>query len=622
MTSESEIPNTKISSAVVAQTIGYFFREVKKAPLLNLTAFLIGIVAIFAHSYGVSWVIAIITDKVTKLSDFNGDILTYFLPSFLWLAGLLIVSAIAWRISILAIWEAEIRGYKNLQRLCFRHITSQSMTFHSNKFAGSLVSATNKMCSSYMVFMDLCCFDILSIFISFFAVGFILGPKFPLLAVCILAVSLLFYTVVIFSFKKQQTHFDLSAKAGNMMSGRLSDTFTNIFSVKSFSNERYENKAYKNSADAWGKRENKVMWSVELAELRYSLLASLLLVSVLASIVIGRIYWDISVETIVLAITYALIVSELLWRSTWLLRSLVRVFGDCQAMVEILNEPITVQDKPNAKDLQITNAKIEFTNVRFSYKQEKTTAKNTLESSNSQNTVDYEVKSKKQLFNNFNLTILPGQSVGLVGHSGGGKTTLTKLLLRFCDVDAGKICIDGQNINDITQNSLHKAISYVQQEPELFHRSIRENISYGKLDASDDDIKFAAKKANALDFINAMPQGLDTLTGERGVKLSGGQKQRIALARAILKNAPILIFDEATSALDTESERLIQKSISHMLKNRTSIVIAHRLSTVMMLDRILVIEDGMIVQDGKHEDLISVKGVYQSLWQQQTGHFV
>jgi len=220
------------------------------------------------------------------------------------------------------------------------------------------------------------------------------------------------------------------------------------------------------------------------------------------------------------------------------------------------------------------------------------------------------------------LQIKPGERIGLVGVSGSGKTTLTKLLLRFADVEKGEITIDGQNIKKVTQESLRKNIAYVPQETSLFHRSIAENIAYGKPDASQAEIEHAAKLANADEFIKDLPNGYETLVGERGVKLSGGQRQRIAIARAILKDAPILVLDEATSALDSESEALIQGALKELIKDRTSIVIAHRLSTVMNLDKIIVLKDGKIAEAGSHTELLKKGGAYARLWSRQSGAFL
>jgi ATP-binding cassette subfamily B protein len=226
------------------------------------------------------------------------------------------------------------------------------------------------------------------------------------------------------------------------------------------------------------------------------------------------------------------------------------------------------------------------------------------------------------LFHKTNLVIAPGEKIGLVGHSGSGKTSLTKLLLRFHDLDDGEILIDGQNIAHITQDDLRRSIAYVPQEPVLFHRTIRENIAYGRPDASDTEVHAAARKANAHEFIEKLPAGYDTLVGERGVKLSGGQRQRIVIARAVLKDAPILILDEATSALDSESEVLIQSALWELMKGRTAIVIAHRLSTIQKMDRIVVLQDGAIIEQGSHAELVKQSGTYAGLWAHQSGGFI
>jgi ATP-binding cassette subfamily B protein len=293
------------------------------------------------------------------------------------------------------------------------------------------------------------------------------------------------------------------------------------------------------------------------------------------------------------------IVNQLFQFSNNSLRNYNRSFGDSADMVKILLEDPEVQDAENPEPSRMDKGDIVFKGVTFTH-----------------NGAD------DALFNELNLHISAGEKVGLIGHSGSGKSTFTRILLRFSDIDGGEILIDGQNIASVTQDDLREAIAYVPQEPLLFHRSIHDNIAYGKQGASREAVVQAAREANADEFIRNLPQGYGTLVGERGVKLSGGQRQRVAIARAILKDAPILMLDEATSALDSESEKLIQAALWQLMQGRTAIAIAHRLSTVQRMDRIIVMDDGNIVEQGTHAELIKKKGIYAKLWAHQSGGFI
>ena len=330
-----------------------------------------------------------------------------------------------------------------------------------------------------------------------------------------------------------------------------------------------------------------------------------LLLSVITQLsAVGALAWllinqMVDVGTAVFTIAYLQRISSQLFDLGEMLNGYDKYFLQAGPLTEIIMQDEIVKDQPAAKRLRITDGAITFTDMTYRYPGTESAALKSL-----------------------NLTLEGGKKVGLVGKSGAGKTTLTRLLLRFDDTSTGLIEIDGQDISSVTQESLRKSIAYVPQEPLLFHRSLRENIAYGKINATENEIREAARKAHALEFIEKLPEGFDTIVGERGVKLSGGQRQRIAIARAILKDAPILILDEATSALDSESEKLIQDALEQLMKNRTSIVIAHRLSTIAKLDRIIVIDQGEVAEDGAHAVLLENNKTYAKLWSHQSGGFI
>ncbi|MBQ9316893.1 MAG: ATP-binding cassette domain-containing protein, partial [Atopobiaceae bacterium] len=315
----------------------------------------------------------------------------------------------------------------------------------------------------------------------------------------------------------------------------------------------------------------------------------------------GNAWYGISAGTLVMMFTYTYNLSMRFNYINSMMQRMNRAVGEAAEMTRILDEPRLVEDAPGAPELQVTEGAVDFEGIRFRYD---------------------DAAEGDYVFDGLMLHVPAGQRVGLVGRSGSGKTTLTKLLLRLSDVQEGRVLVDGQDVSACAQQSLRRQVAYVPQEALLFHRSIRENIAYGRPGATDEQIRAAAAQANALEFVDRLPTGLDTMVGERGVKLSGGQRQRVAIARAILADCPILVLDEATSALDSESEALVQGALENLMRGRTSIVVAHRLSTVAALDRIVVLEEGAIVEDGTHAELSRAGGTYESLWDRQTGAFL
>jgi ATP-binding cassette subfamily B protein len=383
------------------------------------------------------------------------------------------------------------------------------------------------------------------------------------------------------------------------LNGLVADAVTNSVTVKTFGKEPYEiNELHKKNKRFEHLYIKDIGFVVMEGSIRVAIMAIVQIIAIAISaylVINGR----MNIATAVFILTYLQRISSQIFTLGDIINGYDRALLEAAPMSDILANPTTVNDSPNAQNVDLPHPDIHLDNVSYKYED-----------------------ADDAVLHNINLMIKAGEKIGVVGHSGSGKSTLTHLLLRFSDVTGGAIKIGGHDIRDITQDSLRNHIAYVPQEPALFHRSIRDNIAYGQLSASDQDVELAAKQANALDFINKLPNGINTLVGERGVKLSGGQRQRIAIARAILKDSPILILDEATSALDSESESLIQSALAKLMKNRTTIVIAHRLSTIAKLDRIIVLDNGKISEQGTHQELIALKGTYAKLWNHQSGGFI
>lgn len=547
----------------------------------------------------------ITAQAVNKLVEvYNAGVTDYWPIFWPYLALFLLAGATGQSIllpTLRTLARLQTRVRRDLANRVYNHLLAHSLSFHANSFSGSLIAQATRFASGHTAVMDIAVLQGVSLFVrSAIAIG-IIAFFSPLIAGAIFAWTLIFTWINIYLTRRRMPLSRRAAQADSTVTAHLADSVSNIGAIKAFAGEKAEAQGFYGKTDSWAERKF-TSWSRGISHGTVTAIMMILLqFGILALSVHAVMTNQIQLGTLLLIQVYITMLMSALWNLTNLMRGLEQALSDAAEMTEVLDTPIEVKDPEQPEIPQINDGAIQFQDMTFTHN---------------------DAKAGETLFRHFNLNVKGGEKIGLVGHSGSGKTTLTKLLLRFHDIDGGEIAIDGQDISHITQSDLRRHIAYVPQEPLLFHRSLRENIAYGKPDASDKEIENAAKQAHAIEFIEKLPEGLDTIVGERGVKLSGGQRQRIAIARAILKDAPILVLDEATSALDSESEKLIQDALKKLMKNRTAIVIAHRLSTIQNLDRIIVLADGEIVEQGTHTQLLRKNGTYAELWKHQSGGFL
>ncbi len=541
--------------------------------------------------YGTSEIIGELSSGDFEISNYVGILLLTIVPAAV--NNLAVIRAIDW-----LDWSLDAKGGEYLSQLAFNAVINQSMTFHSNRFSGSLTSAANKLPNAFISLKSNFVWDIYPLILTvLYSIGVTAVVCLPFAGI-LLTYATIYMTVAIVTYYKTRHVDEGLANAENKQTGQLADAITNEMSVKSYARESFERARFGRATARTKKATFEVAKVSFWRNLSMNVINMVTYVALLVLIIMSHDLFGLSIASVVFIYSLANSLLSNVWTINHILRSINSSLGNAKEMVEILDLPYIIDDKTD-KPLKVTKAEIDFSHISFQHEEQ-----------------------KDKLFFDFDLQIPAGKTVGLVGVSGSGKTTLTKLLLRFADVMSGAIYIDGQDIRDVTQNSLREAIAYVPQESSLFHRSVFENIAYGKPGASEEEVVRAAKLANADEFIRELPDGYETLVGERGVKLSGGQRQRIAIARAILKDAPILVLDEATSALDSESEALIQGALKNLMKGRTSIVVAHRLSTIAGLDEIVVLKDGAIVEKGSHRELLAKNGEYAKLWSRQSGAFL
>ncbi len=484
-----------------------------------------------------------------------------------------------------------------------RHMLKQSLNFFENEFSGRVSSRIMQTTSAATQLVMNLIDNIIYLVIFFVGVFFVLAGFSPFMLLPFAVWGVIFACVLFHFIPKVSVRAKNAADKRSRMLGRITDIFANIATVKLFAHTERENEYVRDAMGGYLQanfEQNRLLTQLELS---LSAMNMLLVFSVVA---LGLALWQAGETTVGALGASTAMTLRLMSMSHWIMFQSQNMFENVGAIkdgLEMFAKPIELKDDPQAKALQYKAGEIRFAGMGFSYIQ------------------------GQPIFEGFNLRIAPGEKVGVVGRSGAGKSTLVNLLLRFFDVDQGAVLVDGQDVRKITQKSLRQAIGMVTQDTSLLHRSVRDNIAYGKPGATDEEIVRAAQAAKADAFVEALidgqgRKGYDAYVGERGVRLSGGQRQRIAIARVILKNAPILLLDEATSALDSEVEEAIQESLSVLMAGKTVIAIAHRLSTIAKMDRLVVLDQGRIAEMGAHEELLRRGGLYAKLWRHQSGGFL
>ena len=505
------------------------------------------------------------------------------------------------RIGHPAVMKHQALVWRDIQEQALATLLRRSVGFHNNNIGGKLVSDAVDYPQAYSRLHDAIATTLAPLSMTLLA-----GSAFIYAESWHLGLFVTIMTIATVGLGMWDSHRRMPQRIRRMLAGKdvtahLADAITNIQTVKTFSHDKQELGRHRRLSD--------ILTDIRISDWRMMSLQGntrlaflVAMQALLILIIIRQVQHSPALLGIgIFAFSYTVTLTNKLFDVNMLIRNIEEALLQASPMTKIVQQAPEILDAPNAKKLVVPRGAVRFNNVTFAYS---------------------DGDGNSAVFKHLDLDIAAGEKVGLVGPSGGGKSTLTRLLLRFDDIDKGSIIVDGQDVSAVTQESLRMSVAYVPQEPLLFHRSICENLAYGRLNATLGAVKAAARSAHADEFIGELKNGYKTIVGERGVKLSGGQRQRIAIARAILKDAPILVLDEATSALDSESEVLIQDALWRLMEGRTAIVVAHRLSTIQRMDRIVVLDKGKIVEQGTHRELLQRRGLYAKLWMHQSGGFL
>ncbi|MEU9998179.1 ABC transporter ATP-binding protein [Streptomyces sp. NPDC050848] len=590
-------PEGPPSRGSVFLALRYYGRELARLRWLTLPAMLLPALG----NVGIQYIAPLVVAKlVGRIAGDGSAALTVgpMLPYVLTFAGVLLFSEALWRVGLHCLNRLDARGIEHLYVVGMGELFAKDASFFHDNFAGSLTKRVLSFASRFEEFVDTLTFSVMGSFVPLAFASVVLWQYDPLLVVGLLTMILVTGIGVAPLIRRRQALVAQREQAIARVSGHVADSLMNMDTVRSFAAEEREAAEHR-SRVAESRRLTLRSWDygnlrIDTVVAPMSVLTNVL--GLLLALSLGG--GELGVEALIVTFTYYAGATRIMFEFNQIYRRLESSMTEAAQFTELLLEPPTVLDPPTPEPLLADSADVRFERVTFSH------------------------AGAEPLFKGLDLAVPSGAKFGLVGRSGGGKTSLTRLLLRMTDIDDGRILIGGQDISRLRQAELRGQIAYVPQDPAMFHRSLRDNIAFARPDATEEEIRRAAEAAHVTEFADALPEGFDTMVGERGVKLSGGQRQRVALARAILRDAPILLLDEATSALDSESEILVQDALWRLMEGRTALVVAHRLSTVATMDRLVVLDRGQIVEQGTHQELLATGGAYAKLWQHQSGGFL